>query len=138
MQKANLGLQRFAMKSTRGKLALRTLLTLANLPLVRGEMLTKHFTSNYVSYSVIVMRASTDTLAQGMPYKYVVSVDSKPFRGAPQVVMDGLNRLTWAGKHTVGDATFLQFNELLALGYFEDQSIGVSDSQNCRCDIDFG
>lgn len=61
-----------------------------------------------------------------MPYDFVVTVDPKPFKGAPQVIMDGLNRLTWAGKYTVGETTFLQFNELLALGYFEEQSIGVS------------
>jgi hypothetical protein len=64
-----------------------------------------------------------------MPYKYIVAVDSKPFEGAPKVIMDGLNRLTWAGKHTVSDKEFLQFNELLALGYFEEQSIGVRISK---------
>lgn len=129
MQEADLGLRRFPMKSTRGKLTPRAPLILPNLQLVRGEMLTKHFTSNYVSRPMIIIGASTDNLAQGMPYKFVVTVDSKPFKGAPQVIMDGLNRLTWAGKHTVGDATFLQFNELLALGYFEEQSIGVSFSK---------
>ena len=125
MQEANLGLQRFPMKSTRGKLALRTSLISANIRPVRGEMLTKHFTSNYVGCSMVIIGTSTNILAQGMPYKFVVSVDSKPFKGAPQVIMNGLNRLIWAGKHTVGDMTFLQFNELLALGYFEEQSIGV-------------
>lgn len=94
IQEANLGLQRFPMKSTRGKLALRTSLMLAYQRLVRGEMLTKHFTSNYVSRPMITIEASTNTLAQRMPYKFVVSVDSKPFRGAPQVIMNGLNRLT--------------------------------------------
>lgn len=63
-----------------------------------------------------------------MPYKFIVAVDSKPFKGAPQVILEGLNRLTWAGKHTVCEPNFLQFNELLALGYFEEQSIGVSFS----------
>ena len=60
-----------------------------------------------------------------MPYKFIVAVDSKPFKGAPQVIMDGLNMLTWAGKYTVSEPEFLQFNELLALGYFEEQAIGV-------------
>lgn len=65
-----------------------------------------------------------------MPYKYVVAVDSKPFKGAPKVIMDGLNRLTWAGNHTVGAESFLPFNELLALGYFEEQAIGVSPERS--------
>ena len=63
---------------------------------------------------------------QGMPYKYVVSVDSKPFSEAPPTIMNIVNRLTWAGKKVVNDGTYQQFNELLCLGYFENQSIGVS------------
>lgn len=62
-----------------------------------------------------------------MPYKYIVSVDSKSFSEAPQVIMDGLARLTWVGRKTaegVG-ATYKDCNELLALGYFEQQSIKV-------------
>lgn len=129
LQEADLGLQRFPLKSSPGKLAPIIPFLLANIRLVRGEMLTKHFTSNYVSNSVMIFQASINILAQGMPYKFVVAVDSKPFNGAPQVIMSGLDRLTWAGKHTVGDTTFLQFNELLALGYFEEQSIGVSFSE---------
>lgn len=62
---------------------------------------------------------------QGMPYKYIVSVNSKPFEGAPDVIMNGLNRLTWAGKHAVGK-DYQGANELLALGYFEKQQIHVS------------
>ena len=91
-------------------------------------MLTKHFVSNYVGNSAAWWEVRTNFCAQGMPYNYVVAVDSKPFKGAPQVIMDSLNRLTWAGKHTVGEATYLPFNELLALGYFEEQAIGVGFS----------
>jgi hypothetical protein len=65
-----------------------------------------------------------------MPYKFIVAVDSKPFKGAPQVILDGLSKLTWAGKHTVCEREFLPFNELLALGYFEEQSIGVGPSHS--------
>lgn len=61
-----------------------------------------------------------------MPYKFIVSVNSRAFSEAPKVIMDGLNRLTWAGKHVVQDGTYQDFNELLALGYFEKQAIGVS------------
>ena len=129
LQEANLGLQRFPMKNSRGMLAPGVPLMSTNDRSVRGEMLTKHFTTNYVSDSMFSIGASSNILPQGMPYNYVVAVDSKPFEGAPQAIMNGLNRLTWAGKHTVGDSTFLQFNELLALGYFEEQSIGVSYSK---------
>lgn len=61
-----------------------------------------------------------------MPYKYVVDVNSKPFAEAPTPVLNALHRLTWAGQKTVNDGTFLPFNELLTLGYFEQQKIGVS------------
>ena len=61
-----------------------------------------------------------------MPYKYVVSVNSKGFNEAPLTIMNVVNRLTWAGKKVVQDDTYQQFNELLCLGYFEKQSIGVS------------
>lgn len=60
-----------------------------------------------------------------MPYKYVVDVDSKPFADAPGPIFQALNRLTWAGRKTVDDGTFKPFNELLTLGYFEQQKIGV-------------
>lgn len=63
-----------------------------------------------------------------MPYKYIVAVDSKSFSEAPQVIMDGLEKLTWAGRRTVSDvngATYKECNELLALGYLESQSIKV-------------
>lgn len=63
-----------------------------------------------------------------MPYKYVVSVDSKGFDQAPPDVMRALGRLTWATEQAVTAAgdDFLPPNELLTLAYFEDMSIGVS------------
>ena len=77
-----------------------------------------------------------------MPYKYVVPVNSKSFTEAPQFLMNGLNRLTWAGRETVSmlnknrqknnqtaqNEKYLEFNELLALGYMETQSIGVGSN----------
>ncbi|KAH2085533.1 hypothetical protein KXX03_001550 [Aspergillus fumigatus] len=74
--------------------------------------LTAHFAVNY-----------------GMPYKYIVSVDSRPFTDAPHEIMRALGRLTWATERAVagsGDA-FLPPNELLMLGYFEDMKIGYHD-----------
>ncbi|KAL2010317.1 hypothetical protein VTN00DRAFT_6124 [Thermoascus crustaceus] len=74
--------------------------------------LTSHFAVNY-----------------GMPYKYVVSVDSKGFDEAPREIMRALGRLTWATEHAINAAgdTFLPPNELLMLGYFEDMAIGYHD-----------
>lgn len=62
-----------------------------------------------------------------MPYKYVVSVDSKAFNEAPDEILRALGRLSWATQKAV-DATahFHPPNELLALGYFEDMKIGAS------------
>lgn len=66
-----------------------------------------------------------------MPYKYIVAVDSKGFSEAPSVIMKGLKYLTDAGRKTVSmvdgvdGATYQNCNELLALGYFEQQSISV-------------
>lgn len=63
-----------------------------------------------------------------MPYKFVVPQESKAFKDAPSVIMNGLNRMTWAGRKAVADDSFKDFNELLALGYFEKQKIGVNHS----------
>lgn len=76
---------------------------------VKGT-LTGHFSANF-----------------GMPYKFVVPQESKAFKDAPSVIMNGLNRMTWAGRKAVADDSFKDFNELLALGYFEKQKIGYHD-----------
>jgi hypothetical protein len=63
-----------------------------------------------------------------MPYKYVVSVDSKGFDEAPNDMLQALGRLSWAAEKAVvssGDK-YLPPNELLTLGYFEEMKIGVS------------
>ena len=64
-----------------------------------------------------------------MPYKYIVDVDSKAFAEAPGPIMRILHRLTWAGQQVVTDGTSAEFNELLAVGYFEDQRMNVSLSK---------
>ena len=40
--------------------------------------------------------------------------------------MNIVNRLIWAGKKVVTDGTWKEFNELLCLGYMEQQAISVS------------
>jgi len=68
-----------------------------------------------------------------MPYKYVVSVDSKAFNTAPDVILAALGRLTWAARETVKGDEFRAPNELLTLGYFEKMSIGVSSEFPLQC-----
>ncbi|KAF6226736.1 hypothetical protein HO173_012339 [Letharia columbiana] len=82
---------------------------LENSP-VEGEMITKHFGINF-----------------GLPYNYVVAVDSRGFSEAPPAIMDAVNHLTWAGKDAIKDGSYRPFNELLCLGYMEKQSIGWHD-----------
>lgn len=61
-----------------------------------------------------------------MPYSYIVDVDSKSFSEAPDPILRALHRLTWAGEQTVTDGSFMKFNELLTIGYFEEQKMSVS------------
>lgn len=63
-----------------------------------------------------------------MPYKYIVSVDSKGFDEAADEMLRALGRLTWATEKAVTDSgdEFLPPNELLTLGYFDEMKIGVS------------
>ncbi|MCJ1389057.1 hypothetical protein MMC18_001911 [Xylographa bjoerkii] len=76
----------------------------------KGEVLAQHFALNY-----------------GMPYKYVVAVDSKGFSEAPPPIIHALKGLEWAAHKSVQDKTFKAFNELLAVGYFEDGKMGFHD-----------
>ena len=60
-----------------------------------------------------------------MPYKYVADQETTSLSEAPPCVLNALHRLTWAGEQTVNDGSFQKFNEVLTLGYFEKQAIGV-------------
>jgi hypothetical protein len=135
LQVADLGLRRFPLQQSVGKSAYP--LTKSNrfpggflnkIFLVPGT-LTAHFAVNYVSCLISSCPSEHHlTSIQGMPYKYVVSVDSKGFNEAPDAVTGALGRLAWATRKAVegtGDA-FLPPNEMLVLGYFEDMKIGVS------------
>jgi hypothetical protein len=77
-------------------------------------MLTSHWAANW-----------------GAPYKYGVNVESKAFKDAPKVIVKALKRLTWAGHQVVTETleeSFMDFNELLSIGYFEETKIGVSSA----------
>ncbi|KAI9715076.1 MAG: hypothetical protein M1812_006194 [Candelaria pacifica] len=79
--------------------------------LLKGGMLTQHFAMNY-----------------GMPYKYAVAIESKSFEDCCQAIRSARSRLNWAGRYVAGTSRQHQeFNELLALGYFEKQEIDFHD-----------
>lgn len=77
-------------------------------------------------------RASTEFLANhytinfGMPYKYVVSTNSKPFSQAPNPIMAVISRLKWATQQVAG-SSYDAYNELLAVGYFAGNKMGFHD-----------
>lgn len=79
---------------------------------LQGPMLTQHFAVNY-----------------GMPYKFIAATASRPFTTATPAITATRSRLNWAARHCVGAAQHDQteFNELLALGYFERQKIDYHD-----------
>lgn len=66
-----------------------------------------------------------------MPYKFIAAVDSKSFDGACNAINGTRSRLNWAAKHLIKEHN-QEFNEVLALGYFEKQAIDVSIVQ-CHC-----
>ncbi|KAL2883895.1 hypothetical protein SGCOL_000530 [Colletotrichum sp. CLE4] len=87
----------------------------------------------------------------GAPYKFVVAVDSKPFSEAPEAFIGALKRMEWAGRVSIEmsnevlgtvdrrarhteltrdpsiTADFTNFNELLSIGYMEEDKIGFHD-----------
>ncbi|KAM0333566.1 hypothetical protein ACHAQA_002231 [Verticillium albo-atrum] len=92
-----------------------------------SEILTRNFQRNF-----------------GAPYKFVVNVMSTPFGNAPPFILQCLRRLGWAAKDAVTRGIteipkqslvksplmsddFTLFNELLAIGYMEDDAISYHD-----------
>ena len=67
-----------------------------------------------------------------MPYKYVVAVDSKGFNEAPAPIINAVKRLEIAAKASIRYGSFTSFNELLAVGYFEEGKMGVSRFLRCK------
>ncbi|PNH45501.1 hypothetical protein VD0004_g2428 [Verticillium dahliae] len=96
-------------------------------PGTSSEILTRNFQRNW-----------------GAPYKFVVAVNSTSFKEAPPYVMQALKRMQWAGRQSVQasndgfeqghalksasmDTKFVDFNELLTIGYMEDDAISYHD-----------
>ena len=61
-----------------------------------------------------------------MPYDYVVGHDnSTSLADAPAGIKEAVRRMTWAAKRTVTDEDFVNFNEVLAIGYLETMKMNV-------------
>jgi len=63
----------------------------------------------------------------GLPYKYIVAVDSKGFNQAPPEVLEAVRRMTWAAEQAVSDNSFQRFNECLMVAYMESEKMGYHD-----------
>jgi alkylated DNA repair dioxygenase AlkB len=106
LQQADIGLQRWSMPN--GQL--------------KGPNYCRHFAVNY-----------------GMPYKFIAATASRPFDGAARPITSTRSRLNWAAKLLLIQETGKsmeevsqewqekEFNEVLALGYFEEQRINYHD-----------
>lgn len=89
---------------------------------LRGNNYTRHFSINF-----------------GMPYKFAAATASHPFSAAPSSITHTRSRLNWAAKFLMTQEAGVayaqieqewgakEFNELLALGYFEKQAIDFHD-----------
>jgi hypothetical protein len=89
---------------------------------LKGESYCRHFTVNY-----------------GMPYKFIASTASHSFDGAARPITATRSRLNWAAKFLLAQESGMtvdevaaewqdkEFNEILALGYFEAQKINYHD-----------
>jgi hypothetical protein len=89
---------------------------------LKGESYTRHFLVNY-----------------GMPYKFIAATASRSFKDAARPITATRSRLNWAASYLLShepgaDSAAVQtawktreFNEVLALGYFEAQKINYHD-----------
>jgi alkylated DNA repair dioxygenase AlkB len=106
LQQTDIGLQRRSMPN--GQL--------------KGPNYCRHFAVNY-----------------GMPYKFIAATASRSFDGAARPITSTRSRLNWAAKLLLTQETSKsmdevnhewrdkEFNEVLALGYFEEQKINYHD-----------
>jgi predicted RNA-binding Zn-ribbon protein involved in translation (DUF1610 family) len=84
---------------------------------LKGPTHCRHFAVNY-----------------GMPYKFIAATASQSFDGAARPITSTRSHLNWAAKLLLTQETGQSmqevgedFNEVLALGYFEDQKINYHD-----------
>ncbi|KAF1960881.1 hypothetical protein CC80DRAFT_489116 [Byssothecium circinans] len=97
-----------------------------DIGLARRPMGHDYFTRHYV-------------VNYGMPYKFIAATASAPFTGSARPITSSRSRLNWAAKYILTQETGRtmeaisaewkekEFNEVLALGYFENQKISYHD-----------
>lgn len=64
--------------------------------------------------------------SEGREYKYCAAAGSTPFKDAPRVITSAIGRLDWAARVASKGADFDGHNEILVVGYFAEQGMGVS------------
>ncbi|KAF2688391.1 hypothetical protein K458DRAFT_484466 [Lentithecium fluviatile CBS 122367] len=124
----NLIVNKIIMAEPRGPGAMFEVLQRVDIGLHRRELktasnnYTQHFTVNF-----------------GMPYKFIAAASSARFEGATAPITDTRSRLHWAAKFAFAQHESKtmevvsqewkpkEFNEVLDLGYLEDQRIGYHD-----------
>ena len=99
---------------------------MANKQLVE-QTYSRHFSHNFVSlYFPCDFLLPYLHPAQGMPYDYVVGHDnSTSLADAPEGIKEAVRRMTWAAKRTVPVEDFVDFNEVLVIGYLETMKMNV-------------
>ena len=78
-----------------------------------------------MSHQPILHAIVTDRY-KGRENKYVARADSTPFKDAPKVVVNAISRLDWAAKVALNGQHFDGHNEILVVGYMQEQGMGVS------------
>lgn len=63
---------------------------------------------------------------KGRYYKYCADAPSTPFKDAPKIITTAIGRLDWAARVACKGADFDGHNEVLMIGYFAEQGMGVS------------
>ncbi|KAL8936745.1 MAG: hypothetical protein Q9211_004039 [Gyalolechia sp. 1 TL-2023] len=94
---------------TRADLGLKRRPMSADKSPVAGQ-LTNHYSANF-----------------GMPYKFSAEVETTAFGKTPDIIMQVLHRMIWAGSKASETEPLMKLNEVLVLGYFKDQQIGWHD-----------
>lgn len=85
-----------------------------------------HFAHNYVSWQTVPHAISADKFIKGRQYKYCAEVKSTSFKEAPRVITAAIGRLDWAARVVAKGSNFDGHNEVLLIGYFAEQGMGVS------------
>ena len=127
LQKEDIGLERLPMKQSVGQYSSYDANNEVTNRSAVEQTYSRHFSHNFVSlYLALRVLQLYLHSVQGMPYNYVVGHDnSTSLADAPEVIKEAVRRMTWAAKRAVSDDEFVDFNEVLAIGYLETMKMNV-------------